>query len=79
MQAQTYWNLLEMKPGKDLKLTKYDDEIHTHFKLAFPEIDVAVKIDEDAMKSKEGKERWRDFMKPYEKTVGCQISSGVMG
>ncbi|KAF3936545.1 hypothetical protein ABW19_dt0201623 [Dactylella cylindrospora] len=69
MQAQTYWNLLEMRRGSELTLTKIDEEIHAHFKTAFPEIDVEQKIDEEAMKSKEGKERWRAFIKPYENTV----------
>jgi len=68
-QAETYWRILEMRPGSNIKLTKIDDEIYEHFTKSFPEIDVVEKIDEDQMKSKEGKERWRDFIQPYEKSV----------
>ncbi len=46
-----------------------DDEIHEHFKRELPEFDPRETIDEDKMKSKEGKERWRNFMMAYEKTV----------
>lgn len=46
-----------------------DDEILEHFQKAFPEFDPAETIDEDKMKSKEGKERWREFMMAYEKKI----------
>lgn len=35
----------------------------------FPDFDPAKEIDEDEMKSKAGKEKWRAFMMTYEKTV----------
>ena len=56
-------------PGSKLRLTKMDDEIYEHFKETFPEFDPAATIDEDQMKSKEGKERWRNFMMQYEHKV----------
>ncbi len=65
----TYWAILEKTKGSSLRLTKMDDEIHDHFKREFPEFDPRETIDEDKMKSKEGKERWRNFMMAYEKTV----------
>ena len=65
----TYWAILEKMKGSTLRLTKMDDEILQHFKEDFPGIDVKETIDEDKMKSKEGKERWRKFMMKYEKTV----------
>lgn len=40
-----------------------------HLKEAFPDFDPAAKVDEDAMKSKDGKNRWREFMMKYEKKV----------
>lgn len=46
-----------------------DDEIYEHLKADFPEFDPAVTIDEDEMKSKTGKERWRKFMMAYEKKI----------
>ena len=65
----TYWSLLERIRGSDLRLTKMDDEIYEHFKTTFPEFDPRQTIDEDKMKSKEGKEKWRNFMMAYEKKV----------
>ncbi|KAL2126817.1 hypothetical protein VTI74DRAFT_186 [Chaetomium olivicolor] len=66
---QTYWSILEKVRGSSLRLTKIDDEIYDHLKRDFPEFDPAETIDEDKMKSKEGKERWRNFMMAYEKKV----------
>ncbi|KAJ7639751.1 DUF757-domain-containing protein [Mycena polygramma] len=73
-QAQTYWNLIEKVDPKELKLTKLDDEIYEDTLKSFPELaenDYAklVKLDEDAMKSPEGKERWRLFIDSYKKKV----------
>jgi hypothetical protein len=65
----TYWQLLSGIPGSKLKLTKIDDDIYTHFKEEFPDFDPAVPIDEDHMKSKVGKEKWRQFISKYENTV----------
>ncbi|KAL1844001.1 hypothetical protein VTJ49DRAFT_6405 [Mycothermus thermophilus] len=66
---QTYWSILERVKGSSLRLTKYDDDIYEHLKRDFPEFDPAETIDEDKMKSKEGKERWRNFMMVYEKKI----------
>ncbi|KAL9010659.1 MAG: hypothetical protein Q9173_004427 [Seirophora scorigena] len=65
----TYWSILEKMKGSQLRLTKIDDEILEHFQKAFPEFDPKETIDEDKMKSKEGKERWREFMMAYEKKI----------
>ncbi|CEJ88551.1 Putative DUF757 domain-containing protein [[Torrubiella] hemipterigena] len=66
---QTYWSILERVKGSTLRLTKMDDEIYAHLMTAFPEFDAAAVVDEDVMKSKTGKERWRNFMMTYEKLV----------
>lgn len=66
---ETYWNILEKVPGSKLRLTKFDDEIYEHFKKEFPEFDASATINEDDMKSKAGKERWRKFITEYEKKV----------
>ena len=66
---ETYWSILEKIPGSKLRLTKYDDEIYEHFKKDFPEFDAAATINEDEMKSKQGKERWRKFISEYENKV----------
>ncbi|KAI0767499.1 polysaccharide biosynthesis-domain-containing protein [Fomes fomentarius] len=72
--AQTYWNLLEKVHPGDLKLTKIDDEILEHALKDFPELsennyEKLVKLDEEWMKSDDGKKRWRDFIQQYEKKV----------
>lgn len=66
---QTYWAILEKVKGSTLRLTKIDDEIYDHLKRDFPEFDPAETINEDEMKSKEGKQKWRDFMMQYDKKV----------
>ncbi|KAF2140982.1 uncharacterized protein K452DRAFT_229279 [Aplosporella prunicola CBS 121167] len=65
----TYWSILERMRGSKLRLTKIDDEIYEHFKQEFPDFDPAATIIEDEMKSKAGKERWRNFIMAYEKRV----------
>ncbi|RDW81335.1 polysaccharide biosynthesis domain-containing protein [Aspergillus mulundensis] len=65
----TYWSILEKVPGSQLRLTKIDDEIYEHFKEEFPDFDPAATINEDEMKSKEGKEKWRNWINQYEKKV----------
>lgn len=66
---ETYWNILEKIPGSKLRLTKFDDEIYEHLKKEFPDFDAAATLNEDEMKSKAGKERWRQFIAEYEKKV----------
>ncbi|EEH47023.1 uncharacterized protein PADG_03121 [Paracoccidioides brasiliensis Pb18] len=68
-QMTTYWALLESRRGSTLRLTKMDDEIYDNFMKLFPEFNPAETIDEDQMKSKEGKERWRNFIMPYDKKI----------
>ncbi|KAI9762776.1 MAG: hypothetical protein M4579_000128 [Chaenotheca gracillima] len=65
----TYWAILEKMRGSKLRLTKMDDDIMEHLKIDFPEFDPKETINEDEMKSKTGKERWRKFMMAYEKKV----------
>lgn len=65
----TYWAILEKARGSTLRLTKKDDDIFDHFKREFPEIDVSETIDENQMKSKEGKEKWRNFMMEYAEAI----------
>jgi len=66
-QMTVYWNILEKLPGSKLRLTRLDDQILEHFKSEFPDFDPAEEIDEDKMKSNEGKEKWRKFAMAYEK------------
>ena len=52
---------------------RLDNDIYSDFEQTFPELassdDAIRKIDEDAMKSPAGKEKWRNFIMKYEKTV----------
>lgn len=65
----TYWAILEKVRGSSIKLTKIDNEIYEHLKTEFPDFDPAATIDEDEMKSKTGKERWRKFLMVYENKI----------
>ncbi len=65
----TYWSILEKIPGSKLRLTKMDDDILAHFNREFPDFDLKATINEDEMKSKAGKERWRNFINEYEKKI----------
>lgn len=66
---ETYWNILEKVKGSTLRLTKIDDEIYEHFQKDFPDWDATATINEDDMKSKAGKEKWRNFINAYEKRI----------
>merc|ERR1712025_968998 len=56
-QAEVHMKLLlAVGPGR-MKFSPLDEELYQSFRKEFPDFDVA-KIDEDAMKSKEGKEQW---------------------
>jgi hypothetical protein len=65
----TYWSILEKVKGSQLRLTKMDDEIYESFTKEFPEFDPAGTLNEDEMKSKAGKEKWRNWINQYEKKV----------
>lgn len=73
IHAQTYWNILSKRKGSELRLTSRDDEIYNHLLTAFPEFETNPEygkiINENEMKSVEGKKRWREFMNTYERTV----------
>ncbi|PYI22304.1 DUF757 domain protein [Aspergillus japonicus CBS 114.51] len=73
----TYWAILEKVRGSQLRLTKMDDEIYESFMKEFPDFDPAETLNEDTMKSKEGKEKWRNWMNQYEKTV-ADFNFGTM-
>ncbi|PSR88795.1 duf757 domain-containing protein [Coniella lustricola] len=66
---ETYWAILEKVKASTLRLTKIDNEIYEHLCKDFPDFDPAVPLDEDKMKSAQGKKRWREFMMVYEKKV----------
>ncbi|CAL9738488.1 hypothetical protein MOSE0_N12552 [Monosporozyma servazzii] len=68
-QAETYWSLLTKMKGSKLRLTKYDDDIYNKFIEHFPEykdIERVRKFDEEELKSKIAKERWRKYIALFE-------------
>ncbi|KAF3387670.1 Protein PBDC1 [Penicillium rolfsii] len=65
----TYWAILEKVKGSSLRLTKMDDEIYESFKADFPDFDPAATVNEDEMKSKAGKEKWRNWINKFEKKI----------
>ncbi|KAJ5480716.1 Protein PBDC1 [Penicillium diatomitis] len=65
----TYWAILEKVKGSQLRLTKMDDEIHESFMAEFPDFDPAATVDEDEMKSKAGKEKWRNWINKFDKKI----------
>ena len=62
------FQLLCSTTPRDLKLTSIDDEIAEEFTQAFPRLCLDP-VDENVLKSVEGKQLWRDFMTKFEKRV----------
>jgi len=50
-----------------------DQEIYDHLLEAFPDFGPEKLLNEDEMKSKSGKEKWRNFLMRYEKKVGMNF------
>ncbi|EEB06958.1 DUF757 family protein [Schizosaccharomyces japonicus yFS275] len=70
--AQIYWNLLQLRKGSELRLTKLDDEIFEDLLKTIPEFknpEYAKSVNENEMKSAKGKAVWRPFMMRYEKKI----------
>lgn len=71
-QMGVYWNLVSSIPPSKLKLTKFDDEIVEEFFHDFPEFNNKEKLqilNEEELKTKEAKERWREYIKKFEEKV----------
>ncbi|KAK4683514.1 hypothetical protein P7C73_g6736, partial [Tremellales sp. Uapishka_1] len=69
---EAYEKLITGIPPKKLKLTQEDDEIYDDLMEKFPEFKFEANLqdlDEEKMKSAAGKEKWRSFIMPYEKTL----------
>jgi hypothetical protein len=59
-------------------VTRLDDEIYEHTMRVFPELsepphEKLVRIDEDWMKSADGKKRWRGFIEEYVTTLSLSF------
>ncbi|WVR04694.1 hypothetical protein IAU60_001705 [Kwoniella sp. DSM 27419] len=69
---EAYEKLITGIPPSKIKFTPIDDELYEVLLDIFPEFkfeDNLRNLDEDAMKSVQGKDRWRKFIMPYEKRV----------
>ncbi|KAN0139161.1 hypothetical protein V8E53_003050, partial [Lactarius tabidus] len=82
--AQTYWNLLEKIPPRQFRFTRFDDEIYERRLREFPEFAMAphaslIVLDEEWMKSKGGKERWRGFINTQRRTYEKKITDYNFG
>jgi len=63
---ETYLSLLTaVKEPAALRLTRQDDEIYRDFRATFGQDYPVQVVNEDLMKSKEGKETWRQFCERY--------------
>ncbi|XP_046663340.1 protein PBDC1 isoform X1 [Homalodisca vitripennis] len=66
--AEIYFNILCSVDPRLLRLTPNDDAIYKAFRDEFPNMDVKV-LNEDEMKSAEGKEKWRPFCEKFKNCV----------
>ncbi|CAG8634155.1 8651_t:CDS:2 [Paraglomus brasilianum] len=66
--AETYFNIINSIDAKTFNLTKIDDEIYDDFMKTFPEVNLS-DVDEDQLKSPEGKVKWREWIMKYENRV----------
>lgn len=67
-QAEAYWNLISKVKASTLRLTSHDNEIYEALIESFPEFkekEAVIQLNEDAMKSKEGKAKWREFCEKF--------------
>jgi len=66
--AETYFKLISAVDPSLLKLTPQDDEIYKKFREEYPDYKVDV-INENDMKSTEGKAKWREFCECFKGKV----------
>ncbi|XP_017796326.1 PREDICTED: protein PBDC1 [Habropoda laboriosa] len=66
--AEVYFNILCSVDPKLLKLTPHDEQIYKTFRDVFPDLKVD-KINEDELKSSEGKMKWRPFCEQFKGVV----------
>ncbi|KAK0168735.1 hypothetical protein PV327_002506 [Microctonus hyperodae] len=66
--AEIYFNILCSVDPKLLKLTPHDEQIYKTFREVFPDLRVDI-INEDEMKSPEGKNKWRPFCEQFKDIV----------
>ncbi|CAF1477840.1 unnamed protein product [Adineta ricciae] len=66
--AETYFNLLSTIDPRQFRLTRHDDQIYSRFREVFPKLKIDV-LDENELKSAEGKQQWRTFCEEFRELV----------
>ncbi|XP_058795430.1 protein PBDC1 [Phymastichus coffea] len=66
--AEIYFNILCSVDPKILRLTPHDNTIYKTFREIFPNFKIDV-INEDELKSEEGKNKWRPFCEQFKDLV----------
>ncbi|KAK7499319.1 hypothetical protein BaRGS_00009294 [Batillaria attramentaria] len=66
--AEVYFNLISSVDPALLRLTPVDDEIYRKFRETFPDMKVD-QVDEEELKSPEGKQKWREFCEAFKDKV----------
>lgn len=66
--SEVYFNILCSVDPKLLRLTPHDDQIYKIFRETFPDLKVN-KLNENELKSPEGKAKWRPFCEQFKDVV----------
>ncbi|XP_014274961.1 protein PBDC1 [Halyomorpha halys] len=66
--ARIYFDLLCSVDPQGLRLTRHDDKIYETFRKQFPELKLDM-LNEDELKSEEGKKEWREFCEKFHDIV----------
>merc|ERR1712167_428292 len=67
-QAEIHMKLLTAVGPERMKFTQIDRELYESFRETFPDFNIE-SVDEEKMKSKEGKEKWRSWCEQYKTSV----------
>merc|ERR1711990_1156557 len=67
-QAEIHMKLLTAVGPERMKFTQIDQELYDSFRENFPDFNIET-VDEESMKNKEGKEKWRNWCEQYKERV----------
>nr|CAB3264679.1 protein PBDC1 [Phallusia mammillata] len=80
-EADTHYNIITSVDPDFLTLSEQDDKIYEEFRSSFPDFDINM-INEDEMKSAEGKKKWRTFCNKFDSmqnfNYGCLVRINPM-
>uniref|UniRef100_A0A2M4C2A0 Polysaccharide biosynthesis domain-containing protein n=1 Tax=Anopheles marajoara TaxID=58244 RepID=A0A2M4C2A0_9DIPT len=72
--AEVHFNLLCSVDPRWLRLTPYDNELYDQFRRMWPDMNVRV-IDENDLKSPEGKTKWRTYMAKFSRLEDYSVGT----